>query len=131
MLVARIADRGREQRIVLFGCLVARQAGESRKPRHGTLDAVLELWRELLGLVERADRDRNAVAADIVECQRCAAIAAEAAFGLVRAFEDRELAASDLERARRDPGQRREERAERFLAHAAVTDGRAGRYRVP
>ncbi len=67
--------------------------------------------------------------ADVAEGERRAAVAAEAALGRIGAPEERELAPRQLELVDRHAGERREERAEGLLAHAAVADVRVRRRR--
>src|SRR5262249_48189272 len=127
MLMVRHGDPSGELRSILLGGLVAGQHGKGAEPAQAAFDAVLVLRRDFLRLVERAARNRDGWPLDVAERQRRAAVATEAALRLVGAVESRERPASQREGTGRHAGQRREERAERLLAHAAMTDMRAAR----
>src|SRR5262245_26757925 len=108
-------------------------AGQARQPdqeRQPALDAELSGRHHPGGVVEAAQRDRDAVAVRVSEEQGRAAVAAEPPLRGLRAPEGGGRAFDPGEVGKPYSRQRREVAPEGFLAHPAVADMRVGRLRV-
>src|SRR5215211_3770148 len=108
---------------VVFGPR-ARKRMEDPEVGHSALDSELPRGLDRGGPVERADRNRDVIAALDGIGQRRPAIAAEPPLGGLRALEHAGLAARPIEVLIFHAHQGSEERPERLLAHAAMTDMR-------
>src|SRR5262245_36920607 len=103
-----------------------RQVGERGHERQSAFDAILFGWGDAQGMIEAAQRNRDAVAPQVPEGEGCSAIAAEAALGGLRAVEDARRTPHPGKIAWRDAGEGGEVVAKGLLAHAAVAHVRIG-----